>query len=107
MATTLYPHKLVNVITLDVLEEKLTEMFRRHGVSGYTIFRARGEGGSGEAAGTLDFEANIMVKVIVPEEKLQRLLDGLQRQIKKGYHLTIFVSDVEVISPEKFSKPMG
>ncbi len=102
----LYPHKLVNIITMDILQDKLCEMFRRHGVSGYTIIRARGEGASGEMAGTLDFEASIMIKVILPEEKLQRLLDGLQRQINKGYHLTIFVSDVEVISPEKFSTPL-
>jgi len=102
----LFPHKLVNVITIDVLQDKLREMFRRHGVSGYTIIRVRGEGACGESAGTLDFEASIMVKVILPEEKLQRLLDGLQRQIAKGYHLTIFVQDVQVISPEKFSKPM-
>ena len=102
----LYPHKLVNIITLDLLQEKLSEMFRRHEVSGYTILRARGGGVSGEAAGTLDFEANIMIKVILPEHKLQRLLDGLQRQIDRGYHLTVFVSDVDVISPEKFSNPL-
>ncbi|MDH5301387.1 MAG: DUF190 domain-containing protein [Gammaproteobacteria bacterium] len=102
----LYPYKLVNVITMDVLQDKLREMFRRHGVSGYSIIRVYGEGICGELEGSLDFEANIMVKVIVPEEKLQRLLDGLQRQIAKGYRLTIFVSDIQVIAPEKFSKPM-
>ena len=103
----LYPHKLVNIITMDVLQEKLREMFRRHGVSGYTIIRVRGEGRSGESAGTLDTETNILVKVILPEAKLQRLLDGLQRQIDKGYHLTIFVNDVEVISPDKFLTPLN
>ncbi len=102
----LYPHKLVNIITLDVLADKLSQMFRRHEVSGYTIIRARGEGASGEVASTLDFEANIMIKVILPESKLQRLLDGLQRQIDRGYHLTVFVSDVDVLSPEKFSRPL-
>lgn len=102
----LYPHKLVNIITMDVLQDKLREMFRRHGVSGYTIVPVRGEGASGESAGAMDFEASIMIKVILPEEKLQRLLDGLQRQIDKGYRLTIFVSDVEVISPDKFSNPL-
>ncbi len=102
----LYPHKLVNIITLDVLQDKLSKMFRRHQVSGYTIIRVRGEGASGEMAGTLDFEANIMIKVILPEEKLQRLLDGLQRQINRGYHLTVFVSDVDVMTPEKFLRPL-
>jgi len=102
----LYPCKLVNIITMDALQEKLREMFRRYEVSGYTVFRVRGEGRSGESAGTLDFESNIMVKVILPEEKLQRLLDGLQRQKAKGYHMTIFINDVQVIDPEKYSTPM-
>ncbi len=102
----LYPHKLVNIITMDVLQEKLAEMFRRYGVSGYTIIRARGEGATGELVGALDFDASILVKVIIPEEKLQRLLNGLQRQLEKGYRLTVFVSDVDVLTPEKFSKPL-
>lgn len=102
----LYPQKLVNIITMDALQDKLREMFRRYEVSGYTIIRVNGEGNSGESWGMLDFEASIMVKVILPEEKLQRLLNGLERQINKGYHLTIFVNDVEVITPEKFSTPL-
>lgn len=100
---TLYPYKLVNVITSGVLQDKLIEIFRRHGVSGYTIIQVTGEGASSSA---LDFEATVMVKVIAPVEKLQRLLDALQRLIDKGYHLTIFVSDVDVITPEKFSKEL-
>lgn len=104
--TKLHRHKLVSIITLDVLEERLCKTFRKHGVSGYTIVRARGEGASGECAGTLDFEANILVKVIIPNEKLELLMESLERLIDKGYHLTIYVSDIEVIRPEKFSKPM-
>lgn len=100
---TLYPHRLVNIITSDVLEDKLTTMFRRHGVSGYTIIHVTGEGAT---SGILDFEASIMVKVILPEEKLERMLDALQLQIDRGYNLTIFVSDIEVLTPEKFSKGM-
>lgn len=103
----LYPHKLVNIITMDVMQEKLREMFRRQGVSGYTIIRVRGEGRSGESSVILDTEANIMIKVILPEEKLQRLLDGLQRQIDKGYHLTIFINDVDVMTPDKFLTPLS
>ncbi len=102
----LYPHKLVDIITLDLLQGKLQEMFRRYGVSGYTILRVTGEGASGESAGTLDFEANIMVKVIIPETTLERLLNGLERQKAKGYHLTYFVSEVQVPSKEKFSTPL-
>ena len=91
---------------MDALQEKLRDMFRRHEVSGYTIIRVRGEGRSGESAGTLDFETNIMIKVILPEEKLQRLLDGLQRQKAKGYHMKVFINDIQVTDPDKYSMPL-
>ena len=101
---TLYPEKLLNIITSDSLEEKLVASFRKYGVSGYTILRARGEGSSGVQADMTGFETNILIKVILPEERLQDLLESLVRKIQKGYHLTVYVSDVQVITPEKFGR---
>ncbi len=103
---TLYPEKLLNIISIDSMEDRLVEMFKKYGASGYTILRARGEGSSGLQADISGFDANILVKVIVPLENLEVLLESIERKINKGYHLTVFVSDVEVITPEKFSKPL-
>jgi len=102
----LYPEKLVNIITTDTMENTLVASFKKYGVSGYTILRARGEGASGVQADISGFDANIMMKVILPEQRLQPLLESLARKIRKGYHLTVFVVDVEVITPEKFDKPL-
>lgn len=102
----LYPVKLINIITNDSLEEKLIDSFKKYGASGYTIIRARGEGASGLEADMTGFGANILVKVIIPEERLEGILGSLARKICKGYKLTVFISDVQVLNPDKFIKPM-
>jgi len=103
----LYPEKLLTIITIDSIEESLLCSFRTYGVSGYTILRARGAGSSGVQDDISGFDStNIMVKVVIPPERLEKLLESLNRKIQKGYHLTVFVSDVEVMRPEKFNKPL-
>jgi nitrogen regulatory protein PII len=81
-------------------------VFRKRGTSGYTIVPARGAGSRGEQTG-LDFDANILVKVILPADHLDALLDDIKRLMAKGHHLTVFVSDVAVITPDKFTRPFG
>jgi len=102
----LFPEKLVTIITSDVLEEHLVARVRNRGASGYTIVRARGAGSSGEQSGMLDIDTNIKLHVIMPPERLSGLLDDLEKLIKKGYHLTVFVSDVSVLGPEKYTGSM-
>lgn len=103
----LYPEKLLSIISIDSLEETLVKSFKKYGVSGYTIVRARGEGASGVQADMTGFDANILIKVILPPERMEPLLESLTRKIRQGHHLTVYVSDVEVINPEKFSQPLG
>ena len=102
----LFPEKLVTIITNDVLEDHLARTVRNRGASGYTIVRARGAGSSGEMSGMLDVDTNIKFHVIMPEDRLSGLLDDLEGLIKKGHHLTVFVSDVSVLAPEKFEAPL-
>lgn len=102
----LFPEKLVTIITNDVLEERLAHSVRDRGASGYTIVRARGAGSSGEMSGMLDVDTNIKFHVIMPQDRLSGLLDDLEALIKKGHHLTVFVSDVSVLAPEKFEAPL-
>lgn len=103
----LFPEKLVTIITNDVLEDRLVATVRNRGASGYTILRARGAGSSGEQSGMLSVDTNIKFHVVLPEERMSGLLDDLERLINRGYHLTVFVSDVSVLAPDKFSEPLG
>jgi len=102
----LFPEKLVTMITTDVLEDTLVASIRNRGASGYTIVRARGAGSSGEQSGMLDIDTNIKLHVILPEARLPGLIDDLEGLIKKGYHVTVYVSDVAVLGPEKYDSGM-
>ena len=103
----LYPEKLVTVITSEVLEDHLVAAVRKRGASGYTLLRARGAGSEGLQSGMLWIDTNLLLKVILPPERLSGLLDDLDALIAKGHHLTVFVSDVAVLGHEKFERPLG
>ncbi len=93
----LRPEKLLTIISAGVLEETLTEMVRRHGVSGYTLLEASGAGSSGIHNRMLDFDTNILMYVVLLEEQIPLLLDDLEHLMRKGHHLKVLVSDVAVL----------
>ena len=103
----LFPQKLLTIVTTDTLEERLVAIVRNRGAGGYTIVRAHGAGSSGEISGELDVDTSIKFHVIVPQGRLSSMLDDVEELINEGHHLTVFVSDVAVMSPEKFEQPMA
>lgn len=102
----LHPEKMITVIASDILEDHLTDLVRKNGASGYTIVRARGAGSSGEQSGMLSVDTNMKMHVVLPEARLDTLLDKFDTLLRKGYHLTIFVSDVSVMRPEKYESEL-
>ena len=102
----LFPQKLLTIITTDTLEKRLVAIVRDRGASGYTIVKAHGAGSSGEVTGELDVDTNIKFHVIVPQGRMSAMLDDVEALINEGEHLTVFVSDVAVLSPEKFEQPL-
>lgn len=102
----LVPEKLVSIITTDLLEARLVKIMRTCGASGYTILRARGAGSDGLQSGNLDVDTNLLLKVILPPNRLPALLDALETLMGQGHHLTVFVSDVTVLGHEKFERPL-
>lgn len=99
---TLYPEKLLTIITNDSMEGRLVSMFKKYGVGGYTITRVNGVGSSGLQSDMTGFDGNILAKVIVPPEQLTVLLESIERKLRKGYRLTVYVTDVQAISTEKY-----
>lgn len=102
----LFPQKLLTIITMDTLEDTLVNIVRTRGASGYTIVRAHGAGSSGQVSGELDVNTSIKFHVIVPQDRMSDMLDDIEALLQQGHHLTVFVSDVAVLTPEKFEKPM-
>ncbi len=103
----LFPQKLLTIITMETLEERLVEIVRNNGASGYTIVKATGAGSSGEVSGELDVDTNIKFHVIVPQGRMSAMLDDVEALQRERHHLTVFVSDVAVLSPEKFETPIA
>ena len=68
--------------------------------------KATGAGSSGEVSGELDVDTSIKFHVIVPQGRMSDMLDDVEELIHEGHHLTVFVSDVAVLAPEKFEAPL-
>lgn len=101
----LNPERLVTIITTDALEGRLVASVRQRGANGYTIVRARGAGSSGEQSGMLEVDTNIKLHVVMPSEQLADLLGDLARMLRQGHHMTVYVSDVEVLAVDKSVGP--
>lgn len=102
----LSPEKLLTIIAAVELEDTLVEKARKRGVSGYTVIQASGAGSSGVQTGMLDIDTNILMKIILPEPRVSPLLDDLERMIRKGHRLKVFVSEVMVLSPKQYEQPL-
>lgn len=101
----LRPEKLLAIISPTALTETLTNMLRREGISGYTLLQTSGFGSSGPQTGMQDIDSNVLLYVILSEERVSALLDDLERLLRKGHHLKVFVSDVGLLALEQ-SKPV-
>ncbi|QKT04204.1 transcriptional regulator [Ectothiorhodospiraceae bacterium 2226] len=97
-----YPTKVVNVIANAERERRLIETAEKYGASGYTVMEVRGGGSTGEQAGVLDSDTSILFMMIVSQEKAENLLASLHRMIGRGHRILVFVTDAEVLRPEKF-----
>lgn len=96
--------KLVHIITTSILEDKIKKCLKDSGTNGFTLFDVRGDGESGFQSGQLEGETNIMFMVVVSNKIYENLLDNLNVYTKKGHHLMVFTSNVDVMTPSKFDK---
>lgn len=94
--------KLINVIANAALEERLIGIATAHATSGHTVLEARGAGSAGLQTGVLEGESNILFMLIVAESKLDEVMADIEKLMKRGHHLAAFVSDTQVLRPEKF-----
>ncbi len=98
-----YPMKLINIVANVTLEDRLVGIAEKHGASGYTVLEARGGGSAGLQTGVLEGGSNILFMLVVPESRLDEVLADVERLMKRGHHLAAFITDTQVLRPEKFS----
>lgn len=86
---------LVTIVGEAVLQQRLIELLRTLGVSGYTIVPVQGAGSHGKRMGDIaGYNTNIEVKTIVKPEISDQLLEKLQ-QFPSTYALIAFRQNVE------------
>lgn len=98
-----HPMKLINVVANATLEERLVSIANAHDASGYTVLEARGAGSAGLQTGALEGESNILFLLGVPESKVEAVLADVEKLIKRGHHLAVFITDTQVLRKEKFT----
>lgn len=98
-----HPMKLINIVANAALEERLSEIAEAHMMSGYTVLDARGAGSAGLQTGALEGGSNILFMLIVPADRLDVVLADIERLMKRGHHLAVFITDTQVLRREKFS----
>lgn len=89
--------KLLTIITARELEKMIIEVARQRGVGGYTVVQASGAGASGIQSGMLDVDSNILIYIILSEQRLITLLDDLEGMMVRGYRLKAIVSDITIL----------
>jgi len=89
--------KLLTIITARELEKMIIEVARRRGVGGYTVVQASGAGASGIQSGMLDVDSNILIYIILSEQRLITLLDDLEGMMVRGHRLKAIVSDIAIL----------
>jgi PII-like signaling protein len=95
--------KLLTLIASNQLEEMILKQMTQHDIGGYTVVRAHGAGASGIQSGMLDFDANILVYIIMSEARLERVLVDIDKMMDKGYRIKALVTDIDILP----RKPSG
>lgn len=103
------PHslRLVTIVTEAVLEKQMIEELTTLGASGYTITDARGKGHRGVRNTGWEHGANIRIEVICDDPLARAIADCMKERYYKNYAMLLFISDVEVLRPDKFKGPGG
>lgn len=95
--------KLLTVVSEAQLEDELVHELTAQGARGYTISDARGSGARGVRDSSWSQGANIRVEVLCDEPTAERIVKRLRERFYADYAMVLFVHDVAVLRPEKFS----
>jgi len=93
---------VLTVICEAALEKKLVVDLQQLGAPGWTISDARGRGGRGVRSAGWDAEGNIRVEIICTRDIAERIANHLQARYYANFAMVCFLSQVEVLRPEKF-----
>lgn len=97
-----YTRKLLTIITEAAIENPLIRNIERLGAHGYTVTDARGKGGRGVRSAGWETSSNIRIAVACGVETAEAITAHLKTHYYDNYAMILFMSEVEVLRPEKF-----
>ena len=99
--TQLVTIKMITIVALDSLQNRLIVDLKYCGIKGYTIAEVDGEGL--HAQHFTDWEGrNIRIETLVSEERVFRIMEMLNQNYFEKYGVIAFVTTVEVLRKERF-----
>ena len=98
-----HARKLLVIIAEAALEKSLVEDAQRLGAQGYTVYDVRGGGRHGERSASWDGDRNIEVKVIATAPVAEAISAHVLATYCPHYSVSMFLADVTVLRPEKFT----
>ena len=97
-----YPLILISIVTEGILKDRIAKLLLSHGVSGYTVIRAEGEGSRGVRA--LDWEGpNQKFEVITTQAIADQVIEDLSQNYFDNYAVIAWLTEVSVLRGDKFS----
>ncbi|WP_339843870.1 transcriptional regulator [uncultured Halopseudomonas sp.] len=93
---------LLTLICEAALEPRLVKDLERLGAPGWTLSDARGSGTRGVRSAGWDNDGNIRLEVICGRERAEQIIQHLQERYYDNYAMICYLSDVEVLRPQKF-----
>lgn len=98
----IHTRKLLTVVTEAALESSLVQDLERLGAHGYTVSDARGKGNRGVRNASWAASGNIRLEVACDGRTADAIAAHLQAHYYDNYAMVLFMSDIEVLRPEKF-----
>tara|TARA_R110002051_G_scaffold17586_2_gene51362 strand:+ start:228752 stop:229054 length:303 start_codon:yes stop_codon:yes gene_type:complete len=95
---------LLTLICETALEARLIKDLEQLGAPGWTLSDARGSGSRGVRSAGWDNDGNIRLEIICARELAERIARHLQERYYANYAMVCYLSEVEVLRPEKFSR---
>ena len=99
----LYSTKLLTITCEILAKSKVIAILNKHNVSGYTSYEVDGQGSQGIRGQGFKSEKNIKVETVLPEDKCNDIVEEVARTMFSDFVIIVYVSDVRVIRPEKFT----
>ncbi|MFA7292334.1 MAG: transcriptional regulator [Rhodocyclaceae bacterium] len=97
------PHrKLLSIVCEACLESRVAHDLGALGASGYTVIDARGQGAHGTRDGIWPPSANVRFEVICDMATAEVISTYLHDNYYQHYGMISYLSDVQVLRPEKF-----